>query len=330
MENSKKTVRSFASPEYLAILVKNKYGFTEVEYCKPLKLGGSNDIYILCAENKKYIVKVYSKRECWSYTREHYLFELKLQSFLTERNFPAPKPIVNIRGELLEEIEFPEGEKYLAMYSYVPGDKWDHKLSKDQRLRKLGVKVAEFHKLAAAYETDHHVRKLDMDQLLDKSWHRINTLVLLPNDKIKCKLHEMYQKIKETTKSCQLNKSNLFLIHGDVHAGNNLYDSKTKELSLLDFELCGYGYLGYEFATLKWDLLNSHKNKFVERCMDEFFLGYTTVNTLGQKILNDVDMFVKIRHFFMLGSSFLFYPDRPQLNSPAMLNYYINKFNNFI
>jgi Ser/Thr protein kinase RdoA (MazF antagonist) len=330
MEKLSTTIRSFASPDYLTEVTQSKYGFKKINKCIPLKLGGSNDIYLLLSEDIKYIVKIFSKRQCWPYNKEHYLFELELQSFLVEHQFPAPQPILSLKNELLETITLPEANKYFAVYSYIPGDKWDHKLTKNQRFKKLGIKVAEFHKLTAGYKTSHQLRKLDISQLLEKSWSSIDKFVVLPNDYIKDEIYNLYQNIKRIVLSCKLEALPLSLIHGDVHAGNNLYDSKTNELYLLDFELCGYGYISYEFATLKWDLLNSHKKQFVEQCMEEFFLGYNSVRSLDKKVFKDVDIFVKLRHFFMLGSSFLFYPDRPQLNSLLMLNYYIETFNKIL
>ncbi|WHA04440.1 hypothetical protein N3Z17_04245 [Candidatus Bandiella numerosa] len=93
---------------------------------------------------------------------------------------------------------------------------------------------------------------------------------------------------------------------------------------MIDFELCGYGYYAYELAVLKWDLLHSHKADFVERCMKEFLEGYSAINTIAKNDIETINFFVKLRSFFILGSSFLFYPDRPQLNSEYILNYYIN------
>jgi Ser/Thr protein kinase RdoA (MazF antagonist) len=274
-------------------------------------------------------VKIYTHRQCWTYSDQHYLFELELQLFLAQKNFPVPEPILNLRGELLETIMLPEGQKYLAVYKYVPGKKWDHRLSKQNRLVKLGAQVARLHQLTTQYPKVFQTRKLDITQLVEKSWKSIDQEVTLPSEEIKIKVRSMYEEIKCLVTSQHLEIQPLRLIHGDVHAGNHLYDAETDVLYILDFELCGYGYLGYEAATLKWDLLNSHKKIFVERCMDAFFSGYSHITPVAQTLLDTLDTFVKVRHFFMLGSSFLFYPDRPHLNSEFMLNYYIKMFYKF-
>ena len=117
---------------------------------------------------------------------------------------------------------------------------------------------------------------------------------------------------------------NLILIHGDVHAGNHLYEPDIKKITLLDFELTGYGFLNYEFSVLKWDLIqNSHNKNFINRVMDEFLNGYISQNTVDIDY-NLINFFVKARYFFMLGSSFLFYPDKVEFNNEYILNKIIN------
>lgn len=318
-----KTLRSFAHPDYILQTLQEKYGLKNAEGCRALKLGGSNDIYSVRFKEGQYIVKIYSQRQCWPYTPEHYLFELNLQLFLKQQDYPVPEPLFNLRGEILDTLILPEGEKYFAVYTHVPGEKWDHK--QKGRLRQLGVQIAHLHQLTEHYPIP-QLRKLDVNQLLENSWKSIDRYVLLPSETMKNKLYKMYEEIKLLVTSCQLEKDSLRLIHGDVHAGNNLYDARTGQLYILDFELCGFGYLPYEGATLKWDLLNSHTKPFVERSMEDFFSGYSRIASVSQKYLDHLDIFVKLRHFFMLGSSFLFYPDRPHLNSEYMLNYYLKMF----
>ena len=72
------TVRSMLSADYLKQILCEKYSFQDVEHCRALKLGGSNDIYEFSCNDDKYVVKVFFKRECWEYTEDHYIFELEI------------------------------------------------------------------------------------------------------------------------------------------------------------------------------------------------------------------------------------------------------------
>lgn len=326
-----KVIRTFASPDYLLKTLEKEYGLKSSSGVKALKLGGSNDIYKLeDSKRKKYIVKIYSKRQCWPYEEDHYTFELRVQKFLSEAGFGVPEPIPSRRGKLLSSIDLPEGKKIYALYNFVEGVKWNHKCTQERRLQKVGESLAHLHTLLEHFHDSTIRRKLDIMQLLDRSWESISGEVKLPNESIKERLEAVYRNLTDLVHEHQLGANELVLIHGDMHAGNNLLDQKGQKLYFLDFELCGYGYLSYEFATMKWDLHHSHKRAFVERCMKEFLDGYNVVRPVERSILDQIDHFVLLRQFFILGSSFLFYPDRPQLNSEYMLDYYLRTFDKFL
>jgi len=56
--------------------------------------------------------------------------------------------------------------------------------------------------------------------------------------------------------------------------------------------------------------------------MEEFISGYQS--TKKQLIdIASINFFVKLRYFFMLGSSFLFYPDKAEFNNEFILGNYI-------
>ena len=114
-----KILRSIISPEAILKIVSKQYSFNNIIDCKIIKAGGSNDIYKLTTNKKKYIVKVYSIRSCWPYCENHYLFEINLQTFLNEKNISVPKPIPDRNGLFINPISAPEYQKYYAVYSYL-------------------------------------------------------------------------------------------------------------------------------------------------------------------------------------------------------------------
>lgn len=312
-------IRSLVNSEYLLKTVSTQYDLQNINSCRLLKFGGSNDIFLLTSAKKEFILKIFFKRQCWQYNENHYLFELELQQYLNQHDISASKPIANKFGKLIGKILLAEGERFFAVYEFEKGNKWDHTLTKDRRFYKLGETIAKLHSLSAKFcSTTDTQRKLDINSMLDKSWNDIDHLVILPSKKIKQELYNIYLEIKLTSK-CFIKTQDLILIHGDVHGGNHLYDPKTKTITLLDFELCGHGLIGYELSVLKYDLINNHHTKkFTNTVMEEFLNGYSSINNqqLEQKLIN---FFVKVRYFFMLGSSFLFYPDKAGLNNTYIL-----------
>lgn len=317
-------VRSLVNSEYLLKVVQNKYVLEGITSCNPLKVGGSNDIFLLTSSKKKLILKIFFQRQCWEYSEEHYLFELELQQYLNACGIPSSKPIMNKLGALIDIIILAEGERFFAVYEFTKGAKWDHLTLKKQRFYKLGQTIAHLHDVSQKFvNTRSAQRKLDINLMLDKSWYNIEHLVQLPSNKIKQELSIIYHEIKAEAQNL-LATQKLLLIHGDVHCGNHLYYSATDTITLIDFELCGYGFVNYELSVLKYDLINNgHKHDFINKVMHEFLNGYAAFseNPIDQ---NSINFFVKLRYFFMLGSSFLFYPDKVEFNNAHILNNFVN------
>lgn len=316
-------VRSLVNSEYLLKVVRSKYVLEGIVSCNPLKVGGSNDIFLLISSKRKLILKIFFQRQCWEYSEEHYLFELELQQYLNAYGIPSSKPIVNKFGALIDRILLAEGERFFAIYEFTKGTKWNHITLKKQRFYKLGQIIARLHDVSQQFvSTRSAQRKLDMNLMLDKSWYNIEHLVQLPSNKIKQELSSIYCKMKAEAQNL-LAIQELLLIHGDMHCGNHLYYSATNTITLIDFELCGYGFINYELSVLKHDLINNgHKHDFINKVMHEFLNGYATFskNSIDQNLIN---FFVKLRYFFMLGSSFLFYPDKIEFNNTYILNNFI-------
>lgn len=78
-----------------------------------IKACGSNDIYEVSYKEIRYILKIYSKRACWRYNKNHYLFELNLQNFLQKNGIIVPSPLQNKKRELISEIQVPEYKKIM-------------------------------------------------------------------------------------------------------------------------------------------------------------------------------------------------------------------------
>jgi Ser/Thr protein kinase RdoA (MazF antagonist) len=317
------TVRSLVNSEYLLKIACSKYNLQDITTCRLLKFGGSNDIFLLLSSKRKLVLKIFFERKCWKYNENHYLFELEVQQYLNQHGISTSKPMTNKLGKLVDKILLAEGERFFAIFEFEKGKKWDHAEIKDQRFYKLGKTIAKLHEISSKfYSTINAHRKLDINLMLDKSWHEISHLVKLPSNKIKQQLYNIYLEMKLESENLIKNQE-LTLIHGDVHCGNHLYDAKTDIITLIDFELCGYGLINYELSVLKHDLINNgHKNTFISNIMDEFLNGYASVssNNIDQNLIN---FFVKVRYFFMLGSSFLFYPDKAEFNNEYILNNFI-------
>jgi Ser/Thr protein kinase RdoA (MazF antagonist) len=317
-------IRSLASPNYLLHVIQQHYSF-EVTNCKTIKFVGSNDIFLLSNNTQKFIMKIFFKRQCWDYNAQHYLFELELQKFLNIHRIQCPKPVEDKNNNILNVIDLPEGKRYYAIYEFVDGTKYNHSNIFIDRFTTLAKTIKKIHNLHDEFlELNSYKRILDIKKLLHESWENISLEITLPNNKIKKEIDNIYNELAETSKK-YIPYQKLSLIHGDVHCGNHFYQNNV--IKLIDFELSGYGYINYELSVLKYDLIkNNHEKSFIDKIMNVYLEAY-----FGESNKIDIDsinFFVKVRYFFMLGSTFLFYPDKSEYNNEFTLNYYINSIKN--
>lgn len=318
-------IRSLASPNYLLHVIQKHYSF-EVTNCRTIKFGGSNDIFLLSGSNsKKFIMKIFFKRKCWNYSARHYLFELELQKFLNIHGIQCPKPVEDKNNSILNVIDLPEGKRYYTIYEFVGGTKYDHSNIFIDRFTKLAKTIKKMHNLHDEFlELNSYKRTIDIKKLLHESWKNISLEITLPNNKIKKEINNIYNELAEASEK-YIPYQKLSLIHGDVHCGNHFYQNNV--IKLIDFELSGYGYINYELSVLKYDLIkNNHKKSFIDRIMNVYLEAY--FGEINQIDIDSINFFVKVRYFFMLGSTFLFYPDKSEYNNEFTLNYYINSIKN--
>lgn len=317
-----KVLRSILSPVSIINQVKDDYGINGKITCSLLKACGSNDIYKITCNHNVYILKVFSKRICWAYNEEHYNFESELQTYLLKNKISTSCPIKNKCGKFVSTIDAPEYKKFYTLYFFSNGTKWQHKCNTNSYLNLLGASLARFHQVAKGFKPT-YIRKLDYEFLIVRCLKNIHNYGNISSRKIINTIEDTAYKLEEKTKLATI-KLQYGIIHGDFHAGNQLYDNN-KTITFLDFELCGYGYFIYELAVFKWDLLNSHSQKFADNVINKVIAGYLTIDNSIKESIEYLDLFVAIRNFFMLGSSFLFYPEIPQFNSERVINKYLNQ-----
>lgn len=320
-----KILRSIVSERSILDIVSRDYNLKNVIECNLIKACGSNDIYELKTAQTRYILKLYSVRKCWNYNRDHYLFELNLQKFLSDQEILVPIPIVNRNNLLINEIKTPEYKKYYALYSYLDGKLWNHSAkNNDDRPYILGKALANLHIMAKNHTpNNHYIRILDLDFLVKKPYERIKHFASYTKHSrlFLNKVNEFVNQLECSLKQIDFYSLQYGIIHGDMHLFNHFYLKKNQKILFFDFELCGYGYYIYDLAVLKWSLL-LHKKRSADSIMKRILNGYLSVNSLLGKELDLINTFIKIRHLFILGSSIIEYPETPQFyNSNLCLEY---------
>jgi Ser/Thr protein kinase RdoA (MazF antagonist) len=324
-------LRSIISPNFISRVVSEKYRLQDISNCTLIKSGGSNDIYKINNKNKKYIVKIYSIRKCWPYDLDHYLFELELQTFLHHKKISVPLPLLNRNNSLISKVSAPEYDKYFAVYTFLDGEVCEHKKSNEETFFTLGKSLGDLHAEGQSFSPSHkNKRFLNRDFLLSAPYQRIQMCGVENSfsDKFIETIDRFYNQLNNSLNEANLSKLQTGIIHGDTHPENFILSKKNQLVSFLDFELCGHGYYIYDLATFKWKLYLSAKPEDFEEKFKQFIEGYLVAMPHLNSEISFIDLFVRLRHFFILGSSIILYPDNPQLIYENNFMEYIHSLNN--
>ncbi len=328
---SMQVLRSLLAPSEIAKVISNNYYIDNIVNYSLIKFGGSNDIYFIETNTKKYIGKLYSQRKCWPYISSHYLFEVNYHSFLEKKGILCPKPIRTSDNQLLLFINTPEYQKYFCLYAYLDG----RTLSEDELTPEicfiLGKHLANLHLAADQFKlTEPTHRYLNIKFLLEMPYQRLinfyNTTKF--SEKIKQDTSDIYYLLKQEIELIDLQQLMTSWIHGDLHLQNYFF-LNNGNYAFLDFELSGHGYYIYDIATFYWKLAYSLEQSSSLKLFEYFVAGYQHINPTIKKDLSYLKTFARLRHFFLLGSSAILYPDNPQQLIPENFQNYLNKFNFF-
>lgn len=288
-------IHSLPSAQALIENVLGDYQIPTPCACLLLKRG-LNDTYLVKAEARRYILRVY--RYGWR-SKAEIDFELDLLRFLHECQAPIAYPIATISGDLTKAIAFPEGTRYTALFSYAPGKAVDKKLNREQS-RRLGATVATIHEATSNFKSNFSRPQLNSEYLLDRPINAIAALFPHRNDAINY-LHEQIEQIKTNLLALNLPKKLPFygLCIGDIHSGNAHFD-RLNQPTLFDFDQCGYGWRAFDIGkfintSIVWQLESG--------IIDSFLNGYQDVRVLSYIEIATIPTFIKVAHIWVMGIS---------------------------
>ncbi|MEG3437982.1 phosphotransferase [Pannus brasiliensis CCIBt3594] len=264
-------VYSTLSPSALADLVLSRYPIDLPKNCQFWHRGLS-DVYLLETLTTSYILRV---SHCHWRGKSEIDFELELLDFLDRWRVPVAAPIRTRDGELSVEITAPEGERYAVLFPLAPGQVAIGDFTPDQA-RKLGSIVARIHQVSRNFQTLAHRHPLDSKYLLRDSLQTIAPFLhQRPAD-----LQFLVETIAEIeTVMARLPASAPYwnVCWGDPHSGN-VHITADNQMTLFDFDQCGYGWRVFDLAKFLQVSLQSGVHRQVRQA---FIEGYDEIAKLS-------------------------------------------------
>jgi len=230
---------------------------------------GLHDNYLIECEHEKYILRIY--RNDWRSTEE-IQFELELLAFLRAKTAPVSFPISTKLGELSFLIDTPEGKRSAVLFLYADGSALENAISIEESTQ-LGKVVANVHRSADTFETNYSRQNLDLPYLLDESILAIKPFIDV--DALSY-LQSLQFKLEDTLSSFSKQAGVYGICIGDVNS-SNFHINHKQEITLFDFDQCGYGYRAFEIGKF---ISSLHSLKTKHDIAKAFIDGYQQVRVL--------------------------------------------------
>jgi Ser/Thr protein kinase RdoA (MazF antagonist) len=258
------TLYSTLAPAALADLVFSRYEIDMPKNCQFWHRGLS-DVYLLETLTTPYILRV---SHCHWRSKMEIDFELELLDYLDRSQVPVAAPICSKNGDLSLEINAPEGKRYAVLFPYAPGGIAIGDIDIEQAYH-LGAIVANLHRVTADFHPLAYRHPLNLKYLLEDSLQIIAPFLHQRPSDLDCVL-ETIGEIEEETAKLPTESPYWSICWGDPHSGN-VHITPDNQMTLFDFDQCGYGWRVFDIAKFLQVSLQSGLNRQIRH---SFIQGY--------------------------------------------------------
>lgn len=251
---------------------------------------GLNDTYKISTEKESFVLRVY--RQAWR-SRSEIDFELEALLYLQQTGAHVAAPVARKEGGFVTSILAPEGQRYVIITQYAPGNVLRFDDAEDAVI--FGQAAADIHCRSSGFRPASSRYQLDLNHLLTEPLANVKPyLAHRPADWQF--LNELAAKIFNLVKSVGPDKLDYGFCHGDFH-GENAHESEGT-VTHFDFDCCGFGWRIYDIATFKWVTRLLEKE---EQLWSSFLQGYQSKREISDLDLSLIEPFVAIRDIWLLG-----------------------------
>ncbi|WP_420574202.1 phosphotransferase enzyme family protein [Kordia sp.] len=260
---------------------------------------GLNDTYEVLDEGNTYYLRIYTNQ--WR-TKNDITSELELINYLHKNNIEVAIPIRNKQDEYILEINAPEGIRYVVLFESAKG----------KSIKELDVSTSRNYGrvVASIHKTSDKMKKLErfelnMEHLLDIPLEQVQPFLKHREadfNYLKATATALRAKISDIQSQSALDYG---ICHGDFHYGNIFSDEHGK-ISVFDFDCFGYGWRAYDISVFLWSCVPN--NNWEQEHLDKrlllwkaFLEGYSSVKSLSEDEIKAANVFVVIRHIWLLG-----------------------------
>lgn len=263
------------------------YGIGEIQECV-LLARGINDSYLVIADGVRFVLRLY--RGHWRDPRQIEA-EIRLVMRFAQDGLPVSVPIADGDGVFLHALSAPEGMRFAVLFSYADGVPLDRSSPGDLAL--LGRFAGELHLAAASTPLEACRPELTVDYLLERPLQQLQPYVVQRPD-VFSYLDGLAESLASVIEPFAETSALRSFCHGDLHS-RNVHVKRAQQLTVFDFDHCGYGPQGYEFGSILRDIGGFNP------AWDAFINAYTSVRSLTADEEKVIAFFWPVRAIWELG-----------------------------
>jgi Ser/Thr protein kinase RdoA (MazF antagonist) len=263
-----------------------------------------NIIFYFRTNLGKYILRASYVNRPIKHSEQDYLYELDALNYLTSKEFPVNKPLQNRKGFFLNYIETLNGSFYYCLLNYVEGNIIP--ITETDQFY-FGGLIATMHQSLDKYDSPYKRFSLDLNSLI------YNPIELIEKY-LKTVHYDKFEQIKEIglfvvkffeKHSFKDNTELIGVVHGDLWTHNVIYTNDVNPY-LIDFDYMGVSYKIYDLAVYismegHFDLLNSSQMKIVNKKLQQFVDGYSSIRKITDLEVEMLPYFELARWIFVIG-----------------------------
>ena len=224
--------------------------------------------------------------------------ETDFLAHLDAAGVPVAAALPTRGGALFTAAPLPEGPRPAVLFRHAEGRA--PRLDAPEDARAQGVTLARIHHAAEDYPgRDAGRYRLDLDHLLHRQVAAVSELDALA-DQARDALAGLASRL--AARVTARDGLNWTRCHGDCHGLNARIATagpRVGEATFFDFDDGGYGTLAYDLAVHLWAQVSFGRQRIA--MWHAFIDGYRSVRPIAPADLDAVDLFVPIRHIWLMG-----------------------------
>lgn len=293
-------VRSVIAGESLVPLIEEGYDLPRPVECRLAKVGDNDNYYVDVGPDRerRCVLRLLRADKHWlpAGKEEEYLrFEIAWLQYAHARGAPVACPLTRRDGELVGSVAAAEGRRYWTLFTYAPGVDGPIDARGSEA---YGKAVAALHAASAGFTSPYDRLHADVEFLVEAPARQAEAFLggARPED-VKLLWHAA-ERVRPWFDRIPRTSDTYGVIAGDTHGGNKLV-TRDGRLTLIDSDICGWGWRAYDAATFLWDarLRDAEGTKWAP-----FVRGYESVRPFLEEEHAAIPWFALARHIWALGA----------------------------